>query len=156
EEGDRRYDALAFLLRQADSAAMQKFLLEKAEGVRQKKDYEKALVYLRQLLRDPACGVKIRLGAGGGGVRTSSHDLAAESRSTDPALQQLARLAPNYEAECLKYLQKARWLSTEDLFYSGFHFAEQNGLVRNFGGKLLKMVVKMAGKSKLGKDARTK
>src|SRR5262249_40244470 len=52
EEGDRRYDALAFLLRQADSAAMQKFLLEKAEGVRQKKDYEKALVYLRQLLRD--------------------------------------------------------------------------------------------------------
>ncbi|MBI3409557.1 MAG: HEAT repeat domain-containing protein [Planctomycetes bacterium] len=156
EEGDRRYDALAFLLRQADPALLQKQLKENAEHFRQKKNYEKALVYLRQLLRDPACGVEIRLEAAGCGLKTSGHDLTADSRASDPALQQLARLAPNYETECLEFLKKARWLGPEDLFYAGFHFAEQNGPLRNFGGKVLKMVVKKAGKSRLSKDARTK
>ena len=55
-----------------------------------------------------------------------------------------------------EFLQKARWLTPEDLFYAGFHFAEQNGPLRSFGGKLLKIVAKKGGKNKLAKDARTK
>lgn len=156
EKGDRLQEPLLFVLRKAGTALVDDALRQRADSLRQKKKYETALVFLRHLLRDPACAVEIRLEAMGCSLRLSSKDLAGDNRSTDFALQQLARLAPNYEAECLEFLQKARWLTPEDLFFVGFHFAEQNGALRNFGGKVLKLVLKKAGKSKIARDARAK
>lgn len=156
EKGDRRHEPFFYLLRHTDAAALDEYLFIKAEAFRQKKNYDRALIYLRHLLRDPASGVKIRLEAAGCGLRTSNHNLAAENRTSDQALQQLSRLVPNYEAETLDFLRKARWLSPEDLFYVGFHFAEQTGPARGFGGKVLKLVLDKGGKNKLAKDARAK
>ncbi len=156
EQGDRRGDALLFLLREADAEKLHNRLEEKAQAVRKKKAYDTALAYLRQLTKDPACGVALRLEAAGCGLKISPHDLAADARHADPALQQFARLLSNYEPEVTAFVEKTKWLEPEDHFYLGFHFAEQNGPPQKFGGHVLGLLVKRSPKSKLAKDARRK
>lgn len=156
EDNDRRADPFLFLLRAAEGDAVAEKLFDQAVAQRKKKNFEKALAYLRHLIRDPACAVPVRLETVACNLRLSPHDLASDSRERDPALQQLGRLLPHYESETLEFLQKARWLTPEDLFYVGFHFAEQSGPLRRFGGQVLKLLLKNGGKSKIAKDARTK
>jgi HEAT repeat protein len=60
EAGDRRADALLFLLREADPEGLQEKLLDKAVALRKKKKYEPALTYLKVLARDPAIGFAVR------------------------------------------------------------------------------------------------
>ena len=156
EAGDRRSDALFFLLRAADVKKLHARLQIKALALRKKKTYDKALAYLRYLTKDPACGVPIRLEAAGCAVKESQHDVGAEARSADHGLQQFSRLLSNYQAEVTKFVDKAKWLEPEDLFYLGFHFAEQNGAPQKFGGAVLRLLLKRSPKSKLAKDARAK
>ena len=53
-------------------------------------------------------------------------------------------------------LEKARWLESEDLYYVGFHFAEQAGRAQAFGGRVLQLVVGRSPKSKLAQAAKSK
>jgi hypothetical protein len=124
--------------------------------LRKKKNYDKAVGYLRYLTKDPACAVPLRLEAAACALKESKHDVSAEGRNADFALQQFARLLSNYEPETTKFVDKAKWLDPEDLFYLGFHFAEQNGAPQKFGGNVLHLLLKRSGKSKLAKDARAK
>jgi hypothetical protein len=156
ETGDRRADALLFLLREADARTLRDWLEEKAQALRKKKDYARALTYLRLLARDPACGPAVRFEHAACGLKMSSHDLNAESRAADPCLQQFAHLIHSHEAEVTEFLQKAKWLEPDDLFYLGFHFAEKERQERTFGGEALKLLIKRSPRSKLAKDARTK
>jgi HEAT repeat protein len=156
EKNDRRSDALLFWLREADAETLHERLEEKALALRKKKAYASALNYLRYLTRDPACGVAIRLETAGCGLKTSPKDVNAEARNGDPCLAQFARLLPNYGAEVTTFVDKAKWLDPEDLFYLGFHFAEQNGAPQKFGGHVLHLLLKRSPKSKLAKDARSK
>ncbi len=156
EAGDRRSDALLFLLREDDTAALHGKLAARALALRKKKDYQTAQAYFRCLMRDPACPVPLRLEAAGCALKSSAHDLSAEARTADHAIQQLGRLIPNYEREALPFLHKSKWLSPDDLFYVGFHFAEQNGAAKKFGGQVLHLVLKKAGRAKVAKDAKSK
>jgi HEAT repeat protein len=156
EKNDRRSDALLFWLREADAESLHERLEEKALALRKKKAYATALNYLRYLTRDPACAVTIRLEAAACGLKASSKDVNAEARNGDPCLQQFARLLPNYGAEATAFIDKTKWLDPEDLFYLGFHFAEQNGAPQKFGGHVLHLLLKRSPKSKLAKDARSK
>jgi HEAT repeat protein len=156
EEGDRRSDALLFLLRAADAADLNEQLAERALALRKKKAYARAISYLRQLARDPACAVPIRLELAGCGLKESQHDLSNEARAADPALQQFGRLVPDYQAETLDFLKKNKWLDAEDLYYLGFHFAEKNGPPRRFGGEVLKLVIDRSAKAKVAQDAKRK
>jgi HEAT repeat protein len=157
EEGDRRADALLFLLRDADHRELRDRLEERALALRKKKDYATALIYLRLLGRDSACGAAVRMELAGCGLKASAHDLSAEARSSDPCLQQFAGLIHTHEAELLDFVTKAKWLDADDLFYVGFHFAEQKERAeRNFGAAALRLVVKRSPRSKLAKDARAK
>lgn len=157
EAGDRRADALLFLLRQADAEGLRDHLHERAVALRKKKDYPTALAYLRLLGRDPAVGPAIRLELAACGLKVSAHDLAAEQRQTDPALQQFASLVHSHEQELAEFVEKAKWLEPEDLFYLGFHFAEQNPRQeKEFGGKVLELLVRRSPRSQLAKDAKSK
>jgi hypothetical protein len=156
EAGDRRADALLHLLRVADATGLRDRLEERALALRRKKQYDRALVYLRLLTRDPACGAAIRLEAAGCALKVSGRDLSAEARAADPAVQQFARLIDNHEAETLDFVGKAKWLDPEELFYLGFHFAEKERAEKKFGGEMLSLVVKRSPKSKLAKDAKSK
>lgn len=156
EGEDRRAEALLFLLREADAKDLRDRLAERAVALRKKKQYAAALHYLRLLGRDPACGEATRFELSACGLKVSHHDLAADARAADPCLHQLARLIHSHDIDPLRYVEKATWLAPEELFYLGFHFVEGTGAERDFGGNVLRMVMKKAGRSQLGKDAKSK
>jgi HEAT repeat protein len=156
EAGDRRADALLFLLRETGADQLRDQLFERALALRKKKNYATALTYLRLLARDPACGPAIRLELAACGLKTSAHDLAAEARAADPSLEQFTALIHSHEVELTEFITKAKWLEPEDLFYLGFHFAEQARHEQEFGGRVLHLLVKRSPRSKLAKDARSK
>ncbi len=156
DAGDRRADALLFLMREADPRSLRDRLEERGVALRKKKDYARALTYFRLLARDPACAASVRFELAGCGLKVSTKDLNADARAADPALQQFAALIHSHESEVSEMLQKAKWLDAEDLFYLGFHFAEKDRQEQIFGGEALKLAIKRSPKSKLAKDAKTK
>jgi HEAT repeat protein len=156
EAGDRQADPLLFLLREADAHDLRDRLEARAEHWRKKKDYPAALLYLRLLARDPACAFPTRLELAACGLKVSGHDLAADARAADPTLQQFIHLAHNFEAELLEQLPKLKWLDPDDLYYLGFHLAEQDGRARQVGAAALNLVLKRSPRSKLAQAAKSK
>lgn len=156
DAGDRRADALLHLLRVANPAELRDRLEERALGLRKKKQYDKALDCLRLLTRDPACGAPIRLEAAACALKLSPRDLSHEARAADRCLEELARLIQSHEPETLAFLEEAKWLEPEELFYVGFHFAEKERHEKTFGGAVLHLVVERSPRSKIAKDAKSK
>jgi HEAT repeat protein len=156
EEGDRRSDALLFVLRAADATGLRDALEERALALRRKKKYEAAMLFLRLLARDPGCGAPIRMELAACGLKTSAHDLNAEARAADPCLQSFANLVHSFPDELVSFLRKSKWLEPKDLFYLGFHFAEKEKQEKQFGGQVLKLVIDRAKAAKVGRDARSK
>jgi hypothetical protein len=156
EAGDRRADALLFLLREADAAALREQLEARALALRKKKAYATALIYLKLLTRDPASGEALRFETAACGLKVSEHDLAVESRTADPSLQQFARLVHSHDVDPADRLKQAKWLAPEDLFYAGFHFAEGDQQEREFGARALRLAIQRSPRSKLAKDAKSK
>jgi HEAT repeat protein len=156
EYGDRRADALLFLLREADPADLRARLEETAVSRRKKKAYEKALLYLRILARDPALGFSTRLELASCGLKVSAHDLSPDARAADPCLQQFSHLAQQEEDQLFAELEKIKWLEPEELYYLGFHLAEQDSRQRKLAVKVLQLVVQRSPRSKTGQAAKSK
>jgi HEAT repeat protein len=156
EAGDRRAEPLLFLLRETGPADLRDRLEERALQWRKKKDYARALLYLRVLTRDPACGFAVRLEQAACGLKVSSRDLAAEARASDPCLQQFAQLGHADDEELYRQLETLKWLEPEDLYYLGFHFAEQDGRLGKFATRVLQLVVKRSPRSKIAQAAKSK
>jgi hypothetical protein len=156
EQDDRRAAALWFLLREGNAAATRDRVEEKAAALRKKKNYAAALSYYRLLAQDPACSEDTRFELAATGLKLSEHDLAAEARAADPTLNHFARLLQDAGFDIIGRLAKAKWLDPEDLFYLGFHFAEQTHRARDFGRQVLEMVVERSAKSEVSKQAKRK
>ena len=156
EAGDRRADALLFLVHEADATAFREQLETRALALRKKKAYAVALIYFRFLAREPACGEAIRFEMAACGLKISERDLAIESRTADPSLQQFARLVHSHDLDPAERLKQAKWLTPEELFYVGFHFVEGNRQEREFGAAALRLVMQRSPRSKLAKDAKSK
>jgi HEAT repeat protein len=156
EAGDRRADALLFLLRERNPAEVRDQLAGRAAELRAAGEYATALMYLRLLARDPACGPAIRLELAACGLKVSQRELAADFRAADPCLREFAGLVRSYPAGLTEYLEAADWLGPEELFYLGFHFVEQERQEKEFGGQVLHLLVKRSPRSKLAKDAKSK
>jgi HEAT repeat protein len=156
EAGDRRADALLFLLRETDAADLRDRLEAAALARRKKKDYAAALLYLRLLARDPALGFATRLELAACGLKVSAHDLAPDARAADPALQQFSHLCQQDEAELFAGLEKIKWLEPEDLYYLGFHLAEQDSRQKKLAAKVLQLVVQRSPRSKTAQAAKSK
>jgi hypothetical protein len=90
------------------------------------------------------------------GLKESTRNLSPDDRNNDLALHQFARLLQNPAFDLIGHVTKAKWLDTEDLFYLGFHFAEQTHRAQEFGKQVLEIVCKRAPKSDLGKQAKRK
>jgi HEAT repeat protein len=156
EADDRRADPLLFLLREVDGKTFRDRLEVRALSFRKKKKYESALLYLRLMARDPACSEEVRFELAATGLRLSDRNLAIDSRHSDPALQQFARLLRSHEVDPADRAKKAKWLLPEDLFYLGFHFAEGDRQEREFGAEILRLAIKRSPRGKLAKDAKSK
>ena len=90
------------------------------------------------------------------GLKASAKEVAAESRAIDPCLRQFSHILEQHADEAEKEVLKAKWLDAEDLFYLGFHFAEQNLREKAFGAAVLQAMVKANPKSKLAASAKNK
>jgi HEAT repeat protein len=156
EHEDRRAAALWFLLREVDTGWTRAQLEDRAAGLRKKKKYAAALSYYRLLAQDPACGEDIRFELAATGLKESGHDLSADARAADPSLHQFNRLVGDASFDVGGQLAKAKWLDPDDLFYLGFHFAEQTHRAREFGRQVLEMIIKRSPKSELARQAKRK
>jgi HEAT repeat protein len=156
DKDDRRAEPLWFLLRETDHDATRDRIEERALALRQKKDYAGSLTYFRLLTRDPACAEDVRFEQAATALKVSAHDIAAAARQADPALGQFARLLQNPAFDVFGRVGKAKWLDAEDLFYLGFHFAEQTHHAREFGRQVLELVVKRSPRSETAKSAKRK
>jgi hypothetical protein len=156
DRDDRRADALWFLLRAADAEATKEQIEERALALRKKRDFAKALAYVRLLTRDPACGPQLRFEQAALGLKLSAHDTAAVARNTDASLAQFTRLLQDPAFDLLGTVGKAKWLDEDDLFYLGFHFAGENRQAKEFGKGVLELLIKRAPKKELAKDAKRK
>jgi len=156
EAGDHRSDPLFFLLKEGGASALRDELLEAAVAKRKKKDYAGALQYLKLAGRDPAAGIPTRLELAMCGLKASPKEVAAEARQIDPCLRQFSHVLEQNADEVEKEVLKAKWLDAEDLFYLGFHFAEQHLREKAFGAAVLQAMVKANPKSKLAANAKNK
>jgi hypothetical protein len=156
EADDRRAAPLFFFLREIDHAWTRDQLEGKAQALRKKKKYPQAISYYRLLAQDPACSEETRFELAATGLKESTRDLSPEDRHNDPALHQFARLLQNAAFDLIGHVTKAKWLDAEDLFYLGFHFAEQSHRAKEFGKHVLEIVCKRSPKSDHGKQAKRK
>ena len=156
DRDDRLANPLWFLLREIDHAWTRDQIESRATALRLKKKYADALSYFRLLTQDPACSQETRFELGATGLKLSSHDLSVETRNNDPSLHQFTRLLQDPAFELAGRVTKAKWLDADDLFYLGFHFAEQTQRAKEFGKSVLELIVKRAGKTELGKQAKRK
>ncbi len=156
EAESHKGDPLVFLLREADPAALRDELFEKAVAKRKKKTYPVALLYLKWLARDPAIGFPIRLELAMNGLKVSSKDVSHESRANDASLRHFSHVLATDAGEVQSQIEKAKWLDDADLFYLGFHFAEQFLQEKAFGAAVLQHLLKTAPKSKLAASAKNK
>lgn len=153
---DRRAAPLMHLLREMDHDWTRDQLEAKADALRKKKKYPEAIGYYRLLAQDPACSEETRFELAATGLKESSHDLSPDGRNSDPPLNQFARLLQNPGFDLIGHVMKAKWLDAEDLFYLGFHFAEQTHRAQEFGKAVLELVVKRSPKSETAKQAKRK
>jgi HEAT repeats len=156
EAADKRADPLLFVLREAGAAELRDRLEAKAAGYKKKGDFEKALLYYKAAGRDPASGFSIRVGLATVGLKLSSKELDAEARARDASLHHFADLVRQDEPATSKEVEAAKWLDAEDLYYLGFHFADHVGVMGEFGGKVLKLLLKRFPKNKLAASAKNK
>ena len=133
EKGSHLADPILFLLKEADAGMLRDGLFDKAVELRKKKKYEPALAYLKLLGRDPGAGFTVRFELACVGLKMSAKELGRESRVNDACLSQFAHAANANLDETVKLLDKAKWLEPDELFYIGFHFAEDMGRLRDFG-----------------------
>jgi hypothetical protein len=153
---DRRAAPLFFFLREMDHAWTRDQLEAKAKELRKKKKYAQAISYYRLLAQDTACNEETRFELAATGLKESTRALSTDNRGNDPPLHQFARLLQNPAFDLIEHVAKAKWLDTADLFYLGFHFAEQTHRAKEFGKQVLEMVVKRSPKSDIGKQAKRK
>jgi hypothetical protein len=155
-EDSKKAEPLLFVLREAEPHELRDRLEEKAIAWRKKKQYAKALLYLRLLTRDPACALPIRLEQAACGLKVSDKDVSAEARANDIYLQHFVRLCQQDDAAVTEFISSSKWLDEEDLYYLGFHLAEQEGRPKKVAGEILKAVVKKSPRSKLAQSAKSK
>ncbi|MBI1832057.1 MAG: hypothetical protein HYR84_11470, partial [Planctomycetes bacterium] len=153
---DRRAAPVLFFLREIDHAWTRDQLEAKAQLLRKKKKYPEAINYYRLLAQDPACSEETRFELAATGLKESTHNLAPEDRGNDPPLHHFARLLQNPAFDLIGHVSKAKWLDAEDLFYLGFHFAEQTHRAQEFGKEVLELVVQRSAKSDVGEQAKRK
>jgi hypothetical protein len=156
ESEDRRADALWHILSAADRDSLRGKIEERAHALRKKKNYASSLAYWRLLARDPSVGSELRFELAATALKVSTHDISAAARESDPALEHFNRLLQDPGFDLFAGVRSATWLQENDLFYLGFHFAEQQRLGRDFGRKVLELVIQRWPKSPLAKNAKRK
>lgn len=155
-EGDRRAEALSYLLRRVAPKALDAALLKQAVAMKKRGAFAEADRMLTVLLRGGEAPPEALYEAAVVALKHSPKGLGRHERHADPCLERLDRLLGLAEFDLIRRLCAEACLEPGDLFYVGFHFAEQLGERREFGGALLRHVIAAAPRSALAASARNK
>jgi len=150
-EGERGYEAYLDVARDADPDAAATALRELAQKLR-KKNPDKAAAVLTILCRSDRANDDDRYQRAALELLRSPRDTRAVARAGDESLKQIMQLVDR-GFDMGAALRKDRSLGLEELFYVGFHFAEERHAL---GPELLSVVVDRGGRQKIAKAAKNK
>jgi len=156
ESDDRRAEPLAYLARRIASEPMDAALLQRAQALKGKKRFAEADRMLAALVRGGTASPEALYEAGVVALKVSPKGIGRHERNADPCLRRFDALVDDEKFDLARRLRSERCLEPQDLFYVGFHFAEQLGKRRECGGSLLLEVAKAGGRSAVAQHARNK
>ena len=156
ETGDRRHEALLYLLRNSDPKLADDVYREVGLKHKAKKKWAKAVECLRQIARSDSFDNELRYELSLCNLKQSAKDLAPQLRAEDHALRGFQTVLQDKSFKLFERLKKERAAMAADLYYAGFHFSEGTGEELKFGRKLLEHVAKRWPKTKEGKAAKNK
>jgi hypothetical protein len=156
EADDRRAEPLAYLLRHVAATELDDALLRRAQRLTARARFAEANRILRVLVRGGSASADAIYQASVVALKVSTKRLDRHERHADACLDLLDRLLGDEAFGLAERLLAERALDLHDLFYVGFHFAEQLGRRREFGGALLQHVVACSPRSAVAGNARNK
>ena len=149
--GDRNWEALLAIARDADPVAAAEAMRDVAHKLR-KANPEKALTVLRVLCRSEGCSDEDRYALASAELARGAQDTRPAARAGDESLRLLGSLLGRGVDVGAK-LRKDKSLELDHLYYVGFHFSEEG---HPLGEELLRIVADEGGRAKIGKMARSK
>ncbi len=156
EAGDRRAEPLSYLLRRVAPEQLDAALLKRATALKEKGRLPEADRLLTTLVRGGAASPEALYQAATVALKLSPKGISRSERHADPCLERFDRLVGQPDFGLATRLCSDRSVTPQELFYVGFHFAEQLGERRAFGGALLQHVVAAAPRAAVGASARNK
>ncbi len=152
---DRLYTAYFHFLNTLDAEANAERVRRRADGVRKKKDFATSAKWLGLLKDAPGFDAEAKFALAVAELKSHKHALAAMIRRHDPALDLLRGLAHSSFATA-EHLRRERALTSEELFYVAFNFAEGDTEEKALARQLLARLAAKHGRTKVGKAAKNK
>ncbi len=149
--GDRNWEALLAIARDADPVAAAEAMRDVAHKLR-KANPDKALTVLRVLCRSEGSSDEDRYALASAELARGAQDTRPAARAGDESLRLLGSLLDRGVDVGAK-LRKDKSLELDHLYYVGFHFSEEG---HPLGEELLRIVADEGGRAKIGKMARSK
>jgi hypothetical protein len=149
--GEGHWEALLATVRDADPRAPAEPLRLLAQKLR-KTDVARAALVLRVLCQGEGATDEDRYALAVTELGRGSRDTRAAARASNEALRLFGAMIDR-GTDVASMLRKDRSLDLEDLYFLGFHFAEEN---LPLGEELLRLIVEKGGRAKIAKMARSK
>jgi HEAT repeat protein len=156
KKDDPRAEAILHALRAIDPERYRQVLLQRGQRLLRQGKADEAARTLSPLDRGAEADIEARYALAVALLKASPKKLVRKMRQSDRALAHLRELMGESDFPLQKRLAGDRTLSSRELFYVGFHFAEGDEGDRELGCALLEQVAKSEPRSKLGKSARNK
>jgi hypothetical protein len=151
-DGERGWEALLDVVRDADPDGVAQALRALAAKLRRSGAADKALTVIRLLCRAERATDEDRYALVSLELAKSPRDTRPAARAGDETLRMLgAMLGRGYDVA--KALRTDRTLGLDEIYYVGFHFAEEG---HPLGEELLEEVVKKGGRAKIARMAKNK
>lgn len=150
------YEPNLFLLRSVSEASARDAMVKRALRRKRTKHFDDAARTLRLLERHGILDDDVRFELAMMLLKLSPRDPQKDARDTDPALEHLTTVVQNPKFGLFDRLRRETVLTAEDLFFVGWHFVEGQAVAKEFGGKVLHLVLRKVPKSPLALRAREK
>jgi HEAT repeat protein len=149
--GEGHWEALLATVRDGDAGVAVGALRALAQKLR-KSDPPRSLGVLRVLCQGEGAGDEDRYALAVAELARGSRDTRAAARAANEALRLFGTMIDR-GTDVAAMLRKDRSLDLEDLYFLGFHFAEES---LPLGEELLRLIVEKGGRAKIAKMARSK
>lgn len=154
--GERRHEALLYLLRNVDSKTEEAVLKEAGMAFRKAGKWVQAVDCFRKLINTASFDETIRYALSVCNLKTSLKDLSPHARAEDHSLRGFHGLLRSPDFGLAARLKKDKDLDPADLYYVGFHFVEMQGEDQAFGRDILAHLAKTRSRAEEGRAAKNK